>query len=125
MKRIWLTMAIVLAAPIMADDIIPSLAKEEMSAYQSSFGRAIADSKRAEAKDKEKKAKENFGRVVSDAAKNMKSEILKDNKNFGSWVSKQKNHRREEAGKSSSAPAKSNSDHGRPHDKHGHGKKPR
>jgi hypothetical protein len=96
-----------------ADDVIPSVSKEEMSAYKNAFGKAISDSRRAESNRPESLAAggtqmnggsgkgDNFGRKVSDAARNLKADISKDNKNFGAWVSKQRSQRPDDSGASS------------------------
>jgi hypothetical protein len=129
MKTLNLFVAMVLglvAAPVLADDVIPSVDKENMQEYKKEFGKAVAESKEA---DTEKKAKpENFGSKVSNAARNSKDEISKDNKNFGSWVSKQRSNRPDEAdrGRENSRGAKSSARGGRPSDvEPGNGRRPR
>ncbi len=130
-----------------ADDVIPSVSKEEMGAYKSAFGKAIAESRRAEGQKAEAPGidtqmsdpgsakNDNFARKVSDAARNLKTDVQKDNKNFGAWVSKQRSQRPDDSGassKGSSDAAKASTAAGRPNEKgkseeakkKGHGKNP-
>jgi hypothetical protein len=117
-----------------ADDVIPSVSREEMSAYKNAFGSAIAESRKAEAANKAPKD-DSFGGKVSEAARGMKGEIKQDNKNFGAWVSKQRAQRPDDTvstSKGNSDAAKSSTASGRPKGKessgngnngHGGGKK--
>jgi len=121
-------------AVVHADDVIPSVSKEEMSSYKNAFGKAISESRRAESTSGDtsmgaKQRQDNFGSKVSNAAQNLKSEILKDNKNFGAWVSSQRRHGGPNAvgnpGHGDADSAKGSTAGGRPSDKgegHGHGK---
>lgn len=110
---------------IAEDEVLPSVSKEKMSEYKNAFGKAIAESKKVEdAQDEARKAaensKDNFGSKVSEAARTMKEEMLKTERNFGGWVSKERRRSerteamREEKGPSVSATAKSGASAGRP-----------
>jgi hypothetical protein len=126
MKQVMLLITVILLAiPLVShgDDVIPSVAKEDMKEYKNTFGKAISESRKAEREKEAREAKDanadrpdNFGQKVSDAARNSKEEILKDNKNFGAWVSQQRSQRPDEAGanRGNSNGAKSSVEGGRP-----------
>lgn len=120
--RVLLCLILGLGVSGWADDVIPSVSKEEMSAYKNAFGKAISESRRPERPEKAAAKNDNFGSKVSGAAQDLKGEILKDNKNFGSWVSKQRSERPDEKNevKGGSESAKGSTSSGRPR---GHGKK--
>jgi len=91
MEKIFYLVVVVLLISMAAnaDDVIPSVAKEQMSAYKNAFGKAIADSERPAHPD-------NFGAKVSGAAHQMKQDGTKEG--FGKWVSSQRSQRPSDAG---------------------------